>query len=196
MKILTAVIASSLLTLTTSAQSAAPDFAGTDANGKTHSKASCAGSVTVLEWVNPDCPYVLKFYRSGVMQKLQKDYAGRGVKWLSIASSGPGQPGHLDAAGANAQVSEWKAAPTGLLLDEKGSVGKAFGAKRTPWVVILDAKSRIVYSGGLDGEMSFDPKRIDPKKNYVRDALEQVLVGKPVSRSSSRGYGCSIKYAP
>ena len=180
--------------LSATAQKAAPAFSVEDANGKTHTKASCAGKVTVLEWVNPTCPYVKKFYGAGAMQKMQKEFTGRGVTWLSIGSSPEGKPGYLTKESVPKTLSDWKAAPSAVLLDAEGTVGKAFKAQRTPTVVVLDTKGRIVFHGGIDAELSFDPKRHDPKINFVRDALNEVLAGKKVSRSSSRPTGCSIKY--
>ena len=180
--------------LPATAQKAAPDFSAKDSKGGTHSKASCAGAVTVLEWINPTCPYVKKFYSAGAMQQLQKEFTGRGVKWLSIGSSPEGRPGHLKAETVPKMLADWKATPTAVLLDGDGKVGAAFAAKRTPTLIILDKAGRIVYHGGIDAELSFDPKRHDPKVNYVRDALNEVLAGKKVSRPSSRTYGCSIKY--
>ena len=130
------------------------------------------------------------------MQKLQREYTNRGVKWLSIGSSPAGKPGHLTAASVPKMLADWKASPSAVLLDGDGKTGKSFDAKRTPTLVIIDAAGKIVYHGSVDAEMSFDPKRYDPKVNYVREALNEVLAGKNVSRATSRTYGCSIKYAP
>src|SRR5438270_6125344 len=109
----------------------APDFSVTDSKGKTHSLSQYKGKFVVLEWFNPECPFVKKHYGSGNMQKLQEEFTGKGVVWLSIDSSAPGLEGNLTAEQANKKMAEWKTKQTALLLDAKGKAGQAYGAKNT-----------------------------------------------------------------
>jgi hypothetical protein len=138
---------------------------------------------------------VKKHYGSGNMQKLQKAYTAKGVVWLSIASSAPGKQGHLDAASGNAKIKELSAAPTALILDASGTIGKAYGAKTTPHMFLIDSKGTVVYAGGIDDKPSTDQADIATAKGYVQTALDEVLAGKPVTTASSQPYGCSVKYA-
>lgn len=176
------------------AGSKAPSFKLKDSNGKEHSLADFKGKVIVLEWVNFGCPFVKKHYVSGNMQKLQKDYTKKGVVWLSVNSSAPGKQGHYDAAGASAQVKEQKAVPTAYLLDETGEVGRAYGAKTTPHMFVIDKDAKIVYAGAIDDHPSFDAAEIPKSINYVQQALDEVLAGKTVTKASTKAYGCSVKY--
>jgi peroxiredoxin len=173
----------------------APSFTGTDSNGKTHALASFQGKTVVLEWFNPECPFVRKHYGSGNMQKLQKAYTAKGVVWLTIASSAPGKQGYLDAAKGNAVIKDLGAAQTVLILDSAGTIGKAYGAKTTPHMFVVDAKGTVVYAGGIDDRPSTDQADVPGAKGYVQTALDEVLAGKPVTIASSQPYGCSVKYA-
>jgi peroxiredoxin len=173
----------------------APAFTLTDSNGTTHSLADFKGKVVVLEWWNPECPFVGKHYGSGNMQKLQKEWTGKGVVWLTVNSSAQGKQGYVDGAKANALMKEKSGAPTAILLDHDGKVGRAYGAKTTPHMFVIDAKGTIVYAGGIDDKPSTDQADIATAKNYVSAALAEVTAGKPVTIASSTPYGCSVKYA-
>jgi peroxiredoxin len=175
--------------------SAAPAFSLSDTRGKPHRLADFAGKLVVLEWVNFDCPFVGKHYGSGSMQKLQKEYTGKGVVWLSIGSSAPGKQGHYAADKLNTLISERGAAPTAYLLDEDGKVGRVYGAKTTPHMFIVDPKGMLIYAGGIDDTPSTDEADIASARNYVRAALDEALAGKAVTTPTSPPYGCSVKYA-
>src|SRR6188768_3351990 len=118
--------------------SAAPDFSLSDAKGKTHSLAEAKGKYVVLEWFNPECPFVKKHYGSGNMQKLQEEFAGKGVVWMSIDSSAKGKEGNLTPEQATKKIEEWKMNHTTLLLDPDGKTGQAFGAKNTPHMFVVN----------------------------------------------------------
>jgi peroxiredoxin len=173
----------------------APAFTLTDSNGKSHSLASFQGKTVVLEWWNHECPFVAKHYGSGNMQKLQKEWTGKGVVWLTVNSSAPGKQGHVDAAKANALMKEKGGASTAVLLDHDGKVGKAYGAKTTPHMFVIDAKGKLVYAGGIDDKPSTDQADVATAKNHVSAALAEVLAGKPVTTATSAPYGCGVKYA-
>jgi peroxiredoxin len=173
----------------------APAFTLTDSNGKTRSLADFAGKTVVLEWWNYQCPFVGKHYNSGHMQKLQKEWTAKGVVWLTVNSSAVGKQGYVDGAQANALMQEKGGAPTAILLDHDGTVGRAYGAKTTPHMFVIDAKGTIVYAGGIDDKPSTDLADIATATDYVEQALSELLSGRPVSVASSRPYGCSVKYA-
>lgn len=173
----------------------APAFSLVDSHGKSHSLASFQGKTVVLEWWNHECPFVDKHYGSGNMQKLQKEWTGKGVVWLTVSSSGPGKQGYVDAASANALMKEKGGAPTAVLLDHDGKVGKAYGAKTTPHMFVIDARGKLVYAGGIDDKPSTDQADIGTAKNHVSAALAEVLAGKPVTTATSAPYGCGVKYA-
>jgi peroxiredoxin len=173
----------------------APPFTATDTNGKPESLADFKGKWIVLEWTNNDCPFVGKHYGSGNMQKLQKTYTGKGVAWLSVISSGPGKEGYVDAARANALTKERGAAPSAVLLDPQGTVGRLYGAKTTPHMFVIDPQGKIVYQGAIDDRPSTDVADIAKARNYVTAALDEAMAGKAVTTASSAPYGCSVKYA-
>ena len=172
----------------------APDFTGVDSNGKTHSLSQYQGKTVVLEWTNHDCPYVRKHYQSGNMQSLQKAATGDGVVWLSIISSAPGKQGHVSGAEANALTSQRNASPSAVILDEKGDIGRLYGAKTTPHMYIIDPKGTLVYMGGIDNIPSSNQDDIVSATNYVRIALQSLSDGKPIADNVTRPYGCSVKY--
>jgi len=173
----------------------APDFTLTNCEGKNVSLSDYKGKVVVLEWVNHGCPFVVKHYGSGNMQKLQADAASKGVIWLSICSSAPGKQGHMAAADASKSCAEKATASTAYLLDESGKVGKTYGAKRTPEMYVVNAEGILVYHGAIDDKKSTDPGDIATAKNHVAAAIEETLAGKPVSTPQTDAYGCSVKYA-
>ena len=173
---------------------AAPDISVTDSNGKTHTVSQYRGKTVVLEWFNPGCPFVVKHYGSGNMQKLQEEFTGKGVVWLTIDSSAPFRQGHLTAEKANAKMAEWKMKPTALLLDPDGKAGQTYGAKNTPHMFVISPDGKVIYQGAIDSKASTKPEDIASSTNYVRVALEESMTGKPVTTASTRPYGCSVKY--
>lgn len=189
-----------LLALTASAGAAlkigepAPDFTGTDTAGNKVTLSNFRGKPVILEWTNHDCPFVRKHYNSGNMQKQQRAATGKGAVWLSIISSAPGKQGHVTPAQADALTAERKAAPSAVILDESGDIGRLYGAKTTPHMFIVDADGKLAYMGGIDSIPSTNPADIEQATQYVPIALAQVMKGEPVTSSVTRPYGCSVKY--
>lgn len=175
--------------------SAAPDFSAPDSKGKTHSLLQYKGKYVVLEWFNPECPFVKKHYTSSNMQKLQQEYASKGVVWLSVDSSAPGTQGNLSPDQAEKTMSELKTKSTALLLDQDGKVGRAYGAKNTPHMFVINPEGKIVYEGAIDSKATPNPSDIPSSTNYVKIALDESLAGKPVTTAQTKPYGCSVKYA-
>lgn len=174
----------------------APAFTGTDSKGKEVSLDSLRGKTVVLEWTNHDCPYVRKHYRAGNMQKLQADAAKDGVVWLSVISSAPGEQGHVSPAQADELTVNRNATPAHVLLDEKGTIGRAYEARTTPHMFVIDAEGTLVFMGGIDDKPTANQADIEGATNFVSAALDAVKSGQPVATSVARPYGCSIKYAP
>jgi peroxiredoxin len=174
--------------------SAAPDFSAPDTNGKTHSLSQYKGKYLVLEWFNPECPFVKKHYGSGNMQKLQEEYTSKGVVWLTIDSNAPGSEGNLSADAASKVMTGWKTRQTALLLDPEGKAGRAYGAKNTPNMVVINPEGKIVYEGAIDSKATPNPADIPSSTNYVKVALDESLEGKPITTSTTKPYGCSVKY--
>jgi len=171
----------------------APAFSVADSNGKTVSLADYKGKYVVLEWTNHECPFVKKHY-SGNMQAQQKEFTGKGVVWLSVISSAPAKQGHVDGAKANELSKSRNAAPTAVLLDEKGEVGRLYGAKTTPHMFIVDPEGKLIYAGGIDSIDTADEEDLPKATQYVRVALNEAMAGKPVSQAKTKNYGCSVKY--
>jgi peroxiredoxin len=172
----------------------APDFTATDSDGRTQTLSAYRGQTVVLEWTNHDCPYVRKHYNAGNMQAQQREARESGVVWLSVISSAPGKQGHVSAAEANELTARRDAAPTAVLLDSDGSIGRLYGAKTTPHMYVVDAAGTLVYMGGIDSIPSSNPADIDRATQYVRVALEEIAAGRPVGQPVTRPYGCSVKY--
>ena len=172
----------------------APDFEGVDTQGVTHRLADYRGKTVVLEWTNHDCPYVRKHYGAGNMQEQQREAAAQGVVWLSIISSAPGKQGHVSAAQADELTRSRKAAPQEVILDPDGTIGRAYGAKTTPHMYIIDPAGRLVYMGGIDENSSANAEDIPEARQHVRVALQELAAGKPVSEPVTQPYGCSVKY--
>lgn len=173
---------------------AAPAFSLTDLEGKTVKLSDFKGKFVVLEWVNFDCPFVRKHYGSENMQKLQKTYTGKDVVWITICSSAPGKQGHLTADEAKEATHERGASPTRFLLDPKGAAGRAYGAKTTPHMYVIDPKGKLLYNGAIDDTPSTKVADIPNSKNYVVAALDAAMAGKPVETATTKPYGCSVKY--
>lgn len=175
--------------------SAAPDFSLTGTDGKTHSLAEFKGKYVVLEWTNPGCPFVRKHYDSGNLPKLQAEYTKKGVVWLAINSSAEGAEGYLapDAAKKATDGGDYKSV-SALLTDADGKVGHLYGATNTPDMFVINPAGKIVYEGAIDSIASADKGDIAKATNYVQVGLDESLAGKPVSKTMSKPYGCSVKY--
>ena len=172
----------------------APAFTLTDTKGTTHSLADFAGKTVVLEWFNHECPFVKKHYGAGNMQRQQAAATGKGVVWLTINSSAPGKQGHVNAEQANAILAEWKSSPTAFLLDHDGTVGRAYGAKTTPHMYVIDGAGVLRYNGAIDSNPSADPADIPGATQYVEAALGDLAANRAVARGTTQPYGCSVKY--
>jgi peroxiredoxin len=166
----------------------APAFTAKDATGKTVSLADFKGKYVVLEWTNPDCPFVQKHYDSGNMPATQKAATAKGATWLSI------QTAATDGAGLQSWQKAKSAAPTATLLDTDGKVATAYRAKTTPHLYIVDPQGRVVYTGAIDSKPTANKADIQGATNYVTQALNETMAGKPVSQASTQAYGCSVKY--
>tara|TARA_R110000868_G_scaffold154736_1_gene380911 strand:- start:29469 stop:30062 length:594 start_codon:yes stop_codon:yes gene_type:complete len=172
----------------------APSFELRAEDGKFYGLEKFKGKVIVLEWLNHGCPFVRKHYDSGNMQKLQKTYTEKDIVWLSIVSSAEGKQGYVDASGAFKEKQEYSSKATRTLLDPDGKVGQAYGAKTTPHMYIIDEAGILLYQGAIDSISTADKDDIEKADNYVSLALEQKLANKPIKITSTKAYGCSVKY--
>jgi len=172
----------------------APGFTLKDSNGQSHNLSDFKGKFVVLEWLNHGCPFVQKHYSGGNMQGLQKEYTGKDVVWLSIVSSAPGKQGHMSPEETNKAKEEKGSAATAILIDEDGTVGKLYDAKVTPELYVINPEGTLVYMGAIDDKKSVDAADVAGAKNYVKQALDEAMAGKPVSEPTTTAYGCSVKY--
>jgi peroxiredoxin len=174
--------------------SAAPAFTITDTSGKPVSLADYKGKFVVLEWTNPECPFVRKHYSSGNMQGLQKEWGAKDVVWLAVNSTSASHPEFKTAA----QMTDWlrsqNAAPAAALIDSTSATGRAYGARTTPHMFVIDPSGTLIYQGAIDDKRSANPADAKSANNYVRAALTEAMTGKPVSVASTPPYGCSVKY--
>jgi peroxiredoxin len=174
---------------------AAPAFSAVDTAGKSVSLTDFKGKHVVLEWVNPGCPFVVKHYDSSNMQGTQKEAAAKGVVWLAINSTAPEHKDFLAPAAMSKWMQGHKAAATATLMDADGKVGKAYGARTTPHMYIINPAGMLVYAGAIDSKPSSNAADIPGATNHVKAALAETLAGKPVSVATTKPYGCSVKYA-
>ncbi|NEO23136.1 redoxin domain-containing protein [Moorena sp. SIO4A5] len=186
----TAIAASSPLQI----DQKAPEFTGVDSNNTTHKLSDFKGKVVVLEWTNHQCPFVRKHYNSGNMQKLQKEATSKGVVWLSIISSAPGQQGHVTPQKANELIQSSSANPTAVIIDSEGTIGRLYQARTTPHMYVIDTDGVLKYMGAIDNKPSANPADVETATNYVQAALNSVINNKPVEKTVTQPYGCSVKY--
>ena len=172
----------------------APNFKLSGHDGKTYSLSQFKGKHVVLEWYNDDCPYVDKHYESSNMQNLQKEFTKKGVVWLSIISSAPGKQGHVDQEGATKLVKQRQSAPTAVLLDPKGVVGRQYNAQTTPHMYVIAPSGKLVYQGAIDDKPSANPKSLKTASPWFKNALLASMNGKKIENGSTSPYGCSVKY--
>jgi alkyl hydroperoxide reductase subunit AhpC len=172
----------------------APDFTATASNGRTFHLSDYHGKFVVLEWHNNGCPYVGKHYDSGNMQRLQKQWTGRGVVWFTVISSAAGKQGYVTASEENDYLAKMQAAPTAALLDPNGEIGHLYNAKTSPQMVVINSQGVVIYDGAIDNRPTTELSDITGATNYVNLALEQGMAGKPVETAATRPYGCSVKY--
>ena len=173
----------------------APDFKGIDSNGVTHALSQYRGKYVVLEWANKGCPFEQKYYLSGSMENLQKEWTAKGVVWLSVISSAPGEQGYVTPAEENEYIKSMHVASTAVLLDPTGAIGHLYSAKTTPHMFVIDPTGKLIYEGAIDNKPTTDQADLKGAQNYLNDALNASMSGKPVVVESTRPYGCSVKYA-
>jgi hypothetical protein len=173
---------------------AAPDFTLTDLNGKAHRLADFKGKTVVLEWVNPECPFVVKHYDSGNMGNLQRKAAADGVVWLTINSAAKGKQGDYDVAAANAWLKKTNAAPAAYMRDHSGAVGRLYGAKVTPHMYVINPEGVLVYNGAIDSIRSTKVDDIAKAENFVMAAVGAAKGGKMPEKTTTQPYGCGVKY--
>lgn len=172
----------------------APDFTLTDIKGQAHTLSAYRGKIVVLEWVNQECPFVVKHYGSGNIPATQKAATAAGVVWLTINSGHPGAQGDFEPARVEAWAKQHGAAYTAYFRDQDGKVGRLYGAKTTPHMYVIAADGTLVYNGAIDSIRSANPADIAKAENYVNSALAALKAGQPVKTPSTQAYGCSVKY--
>ena len=171
----------------------APGFTVTDLSGKPVKLEDFKGKTVVLEWHNFGCPFVQKHYKSGNMQSLQKKYSSD-VVWLAVNSTNKSASDYTEPALLTTQLKQFNSAPANYLMDEPGTMGKAYGAKTTPHMYIIDPSGKVVYNGAIDDKRSTNPEDVKTSKNFVAAALDELKAGKPVTVASTAPYGCTVKY--
>ena len=174
---------------------AAPAFSITDSRGLTVSLADFKGKHVVLEWVNPGCPFVQKHYNTGNLPGAQKDATGKGVVWLAVSSTARSASDYKVPAELEGWMKSKQSAHSATLMDDDGKMGKAYGARTTPHMYLIDPAGKLIYAGAIDSKPTANPADIKTAVNYVNQAVGEALAGKPVSQATSTPYGCSIKYA-
>ena len=172
----------------------APNFTLTDVSGQARSLSDYKGQFVVLEWLNPDCPFVKKHYESDNMQALQKKSMDKGVVWLTINSSAAGKEGNYPPEQLKKLLEDQDSHPTALFTDSDGTVGKLYGAKTTPHMFVVNPEGNVVYQGAIDSVPSADKEDVAGAQNYVQAALDEAMAGKAVSAPTTKSYGCSVKY--
>lgn len=173
----------------------APAFTATDTAGKAVALADFKGKYVVLEWTNPGCPYVQKHYDSGNMPATQKEATAKGAVWLSINTTAKEAGDYMPPAELQGWMKSKRGVPTATLMDSDAKVGRAYGARTTPHLYIVDPQGKLVYAGAIDSKPSANPADIKTATNYVTQALGEAMAGKPVSRATTQAYGCSVKYS-
>lgn len=173
---------------------AAPGFSVIDSNGQMQNLSDYLGERVILEWTNHDCPYVRKHYGSGNMQSLQQDAVDAGYVWLSIISSAPGQQGYVSGEEANALTASRGAAPSAVLLDPSGDVGRLYDARTTPHMYVIDEAGVLRYMGAIDDQPTTRRSSVAIANNYVRAAMANLAAGEDVAVTETTAYGCSVKY--
>ncbi len=171
----------------------APDFTGTDINGKTVHLSDYKGKIVVLESYNLDCPFCANHFHTGAMQELQKEITSKGIIWLMVNSVNPRNPSHRTPEQARKEWAAQKMNATAWLDDSSGAIGKAYGMRTTPHMFVIDKSGNLVYNGAIDDEPTPDH---NPRtaRNYVREAIQKIMAGDKVTVSQTKPYGCSVKY--
>ena len=172
----------------------APDFTGTDIFGKTHKLGDYKGKIVVLESYNMDCPFCANHFKTGAMQQLQAEMTAKGVIWLMVNSVNEKHPSYRTPEAARKEWTEEHMKATAGLDDHSGEIGKAYGMRTTPDMFVIDKQGKLVYAGAIDDHPTPDH---DPRKarNYVKEAVNSLLAGRPVEVTQTKSYGCGVKYA-
>lgn len=173
----------------------APAFTARDTGGKIVSLADYKGKHVVLEWVNPGCPFVQKHYDSANMQATQKEATAKGVVWLAVNSTATDADDYRPPGAMAQWMLQHKAAATATLMDADGKVGRAYGARTTPHMYIIDPAGTLVYAGAIDNKPTANVADVPGATNHVKVALSEALAGKAIAQPATRAYGCSIKYS-
>jgi hypothetical protein len=171
-----------------------PDFTLGSVEGRQVLLSGFRGRHVVVEWTNPGCPFVRKHYESKNMPGLQARYGAQNVAWLLVSSTNPGHADWLPPDRLDATMKGWGARATATLLDEDGRIGRAWGAKTTPQMYIIDPQGRLVYSGAIDDRRSTRIEDVAIARNWVVAAFDDIAAGRPVSQPSTVPYGCTVKY--
>jgi len=187
--------ASTLPALAVAPGTPAPDFKGTDSNGVQHTLSEYRGKYVVLEWANQGCPYDRKHYLSGSIESQQREWTAKGVVWLSVISSAPGEQGYVTPSEENTYLKTMHAAPTAALLDPTGAIGRLYEAKTTPHIFVIDPTGKLIYQGALDDKPTTEQADLKGARNYLNETLTAAMAGKAIPVASTRPYGCSVKYA-
>ena len=174
---------------------AAPAFTATDTAGKTVSLADFKGKYVVLEWTNPGCPFVQKHYDSGNMPATQKDAVAKGAVWLVVNTTAKDAGDYMASAALQGWVQSKHGVPTATLMDADAKLGRAYGARTTPHMYVIDPQGKLIYAGAIDSKPTANPADIKTATNYVSQALGEAMAGKAVSQATTRAYGCSVKYS-
>jgi hypothetical protein len=190
-----AVILCSVSAFAVTPNAPAPDFKGTDSTGGQQTLSQYRGKYVVLEWANQGCPFDRKHYVSGNMESLQKQWTAKGVVWLSVISSAPGEQGYVTPAQENTYLKKMNASPTAAILDPDGTIGRLYQAKTTPHIFVIDPAGKLIYQGAIDDKPTPDLSDVKTAHNYLNEALDAAMAGKPVPTAVTRPYGCSVKYA-
>lgn len=172
----------------------APTFEVMGADGEMHSLSDYEGQYVILEWLNYGCPYIQKHYKGDNMQQLQKKYTDKGVVWLSVISSAPGSQGYMEAEEAQKSIDEYGSSPTEILLDSSGKVGKAYDARVTPHMFIIDPSGTLRYNGAIDDKPTPAASSLETAHNYIDAAMNSLMNGEEVEVKSNTPYGCGVKY--
>ena len=173
---------------------AAPDFTVADTAGKPVKLADYRGKFVVLEWTNPECPFVRKHYSSQNMQGLQKEWGAKDVVWLTINSTNASHSEYKTPAEMATWMNAQGAAPRATLIDGTSATARAYAAKNTPHMFVIDPSGKVIYDGAIDDKRSTNPADVKIANNYVRAALTEATAGKPVTVASTTPYGCTMKY--
>ncbi|HCR85054.1 MAG TPA: thioredoxin family protein [Alphaproteobacteria bacterium] len=180
----------------------APEITAKDIKGNDFSLAAQKGKLVVLEWTNPECPFVKKHYESNNMQTIQKKYTEavndkneKQIVWVSILSSARGKQGYQSSdKEAQKTFEEQKSKADHIILDAEGIIGKTYGAKTTPHMFVVDKEGKLAYAGAIDSIASADSMDVEKAENYVAKALDELIAGKKITTPVTDPYGCSVKY--